>query len=84
MRRGAFHKPGAKLESVSGVSASDQVHWLVGYREPQKQLPCLKCGKLIVTDRGHRLCPRCSGENARDFHRGPARITASRHSLGVI
>ncbi len=29
------------------------------------QRPCLKCGKLILTDRCHRLCVKCEHANAR-------------------
>ena len=34
---------------------------------PQKKmLPCLKCGKIILTDKYHRFCKRCRNANLRD------------------
>ena len=36
-------------------------------RAPErKMLPCLKCGKIILTDKYHRFCRRCRNANLRD------------------
>ena len=32
----------------------------------KKMLPCLKCGKIILTDKYHRFCKRCRNANLRD------------------
>jgi len=34
------------------------------FTNPQKKLRCLKCGKLWMTDAGHRTCPKCRGTAA--------------------
>ena len=31
---------------------------------PRKWRPCLKCGKSLFTDKWHRICPKCTEENA--------------------
>jgi hypothetical protein len=36
----------------------------------RKFRPCLKCGRSMMTDMGHRLCPRCTASNANE---GPLR-----------
>lgn len=35
----------------------------------KKWRPCLRCGRKVWTDRGHRFCRKCSKENARDGSR---------------
>ena len=35
-------------------------------RLEKKMLPCLKCGKLLLTDKYHRFCKRCRNANLRE------------------
>jgi len=33
-------------------------------RLPEKWLKCLKCGRMIFTDKNHRFCAKCKIKNA--------------------
>lgn len=44
---------GPRYNRVSGVRA-----------EEKKHRPCLGCGRMILCDRGHRICSTCSKRNA--------------------
>lgn len=35
----------------------------------KKWRPCLKCGRKVWTDRGHRLCGKCAKGNVREGSR---------------
>jgi len=54
-------------ETTSGVNSRTEVHWLVGHQEPQKMLPCLRCGTMILTDAAHRFCRRCRANHGGEF-----------------
>ncbi len=45
----------------------------------KKNLTCLKCQRIIRTDAGHRICPRCQKSHTRDLrdadHGTPTAIT---------
>ena len=42
----------------------------------KKRLPCLACGKVIVTDRCHRFCRVCQRRNLRNGYHLPVRAKA--------
>ncbi len=37
----------------------------------KKRRRCLKCNRRMISDRCHRLCPRCRDDNANTFDRKP-------------
>ncbi len=46
-------------------------------RTEKKWLPCLKCGKLILTDKYRRFCKKCRNANMREVvGREPVRVAA--------
>ena len=40
----------------------------------KKRRRCLKCNRMITSDRCHRLCARCRDDNANTFDRKPLHI----------
>ena len=46
-------------------------------RTEKKWLPCLKCGKLILTDKYRRFCKKCRNANMREVvGREPVRVAS--------
>ncbi len=46
--------------------------------EVKKHRPCLRCGRMMFTDRCHRICKKCHRRNAAQHVKDRVRIACAR------